>query len=490
MSYRANDFPNAPNPDNFYQDEAFGYRDDMTPLFSDKLFPSQGSPEDPEIDFALPDPQGAEFQFIQNTEVPYSQSVGETLESVAGKDKKNMTKRNRASGEILEYLIAEFAKNPSPSNVVRKAISTKTGMNERSVRIWFQNRRAKTKKMEKLNGTGEVSQHGSFSGAGSANNWPDEAFARRANSVPGSAAAVAAERLPIEINEKYCFVACNSLSVGTWQRLKSGYLNDAALKDLHNLSPRVLNTLMMTTDLLIILSRKDNELNYFFSGVFQNEKVLFRIYFPLLSIVSCVLLNNQRPQIREDDINPLDAQLRLEVNRPPRFAVHFFKDPNSSEENPNQWSICEDFSEGQQVVSAHVGEGGKGIPHMLSGSLGYLRFLNNAILAFHEHAAAQVSVPKDQGGQGEPGMLTDQDTDLTNLDAAVMGGNNPFMTPVDFSTVGSLAGFGNQFPDPEAKADMAFFEAAEEERNAPDVDLGLDADPLYEFNGTPKTYLI
>lgn len=106
-------------------------------------------------------------------------------------------KRIRATGEALEFLISEF-KNANPSPEHRKYISQKACMNEKAVRIWFQNRRAKQRKFERqrlrVNSTGGV------------NDFTTGLMKMSNNSIP------------IQINDKYCFINCSSLSVGSWQK--------------------------------------------------------------------------------------------------------------------------------------------------------------------------------------------------------------------------------------------------------------------------------
>ncbi|KAI9032604.1 hypothetical protein CLU79DRAFT_727077 [Phycomyces nitens] len=58
-------------------------------------------------------------------------------------------KRTRASPEQLGILEKTFNINPSPNNRVREQLSQQLGMSERSIQIWFQNRRAKVKNIAK-----------------------------------------------------------------------------------------------------------------------------------------------------------------------------------------------------------------------------------------------------------------------------------------------------------------------------------------------------
>ncbi|ORY20187.1 Homeodomain-like protein, partial [Neocallimastix californiae] len=53
--------------------------------------------------------------------------------------------RSRATPEQLAILEATFEKNTSPNSKLREALAEKVNMSERSIQIWFQNRRAKVK---------------------------------------------------------------------------------------------------------------------------------------------------------------------------------------------------------------------------------------------------------------------------------------------------------------------------------------------------------
>lgn len=58
-------------------------------------------------------------------------------------------KRTRATAEQLSVLEETFAVNVSPNSKLRKQLAEKLGMTERSIQIWFQNRRAKVKHIQK-----------------------------------------------------------------------------------------------------------------------------------------------------------------------------------------------------------------------------------------------------------------------------------------------------------------------------------------------------
>ncbi|KAI9316483.1 Homeodomain-like protein, partial [Dichotomocladium elegans] len=60
-------------------------------------------------------------------------------------------KRTRATPEQLSILEKTFSVNPSPNNRVREQLSRELGMSERSIQIWFQNRRAKSRQQQQSN---------------------------------------------------------------------------------------------------------------------------------------------------------------------------------------------------------------------------------------------------------------------------------------------------------------------------------------------------
>ncbi|RLV93532.1 Regulatory protein PHO2 [Spathaspora sp. JA1] len=288
------------------------------------------------------------------------------------------SKRTRASGEVLDFLLSEFERNANPTPEQRRFISEKAGMNEKAVRIWFQNRRAKLRKFERMQKQ-----------SGHANIPPPPSMSSRSSSYRYSMGDVGMRmsNIPIEINEKYCFIDCSSLSVGSWQRIKTGYHDENLLtNNLNNLSPFTLNTIMNNVDLLVILSKKNFEINYFFSAISNNSKILFRVFYPISSIVTCSLLDN--------NINKENNELRVCLAHQPKFSVYFFNGVNS---NSNQWSICDDFSEGQQVSQAYVQNNQTTIPHVLVGGKSSLQYLNSFILENNYPTAVgeQVSIPNE-----------------------------------------------------------------------------------------------
>lgn len=62
---------------------------------------------------------------------------------------ETIRKRTRATAEQLTVLEDTFAVNVSPNSKLRKQLSDQLKMTDRSIQIWFQNRRAKVKHMQK-----------------------------------------------------------------------------------------------------------------------------------------------------------------------------------------------------------------------------------------------------------------------------------------------------------------------------------------------------
>lgn len=311
---------------------------------------------------------------------------GDKASGAQPKDGKPRTKRTRATGEALNILKREFDENPNPNAQNRKRISELTGLPEKNVRIWFQNRRAKHRKTDRHNSRPSAVDMGGFG-----------------NLSP----AVDFDRIPLEANSSYSFVDVSSLTVGSWKRLKSGNLKADGLhvvQDLSNLSPISINEMMANaTDLMVLISKKNLEINYFFSAIAKNTKILFRIFFPISSVVDCSLSvetdSIPRDTEDQDDSDSYSknrmCELKLNVSKPPKFAVYFSDvlDQFSS----NQWSICEDFSEGRQVSDAFVG--GSNIPHILTGLEDSLKLMNSLILDFNstnQMMPPQQSQPQQQ----------------------------------------------------------------------------------------------
>lgn len=91
-------------------------------------------------------------------------STGTTSSHHSTLDKNGFTrsrKRTHLTASQIASLQASFAINPLPDASIRHGLSMSLGITERTVQIWFQNRRAKARKMEDIaNGRSTVTPGG------------------------------------------------------------------------------------------------------------------------------------------------------------------------------------------------------------------------------------------------------------------------------------------------------------------------------------------
>jgi len=273
-------------------------------------------------------------------------------------------KRQRATQDQLATLEVEFHKNPTPTATVRERIAEDINMTERSVQIWFQNRRAKIKLMAKKSiETGEDSdgkipesmrRHLALqvmAGKSLGGN-----FLGRSGLVPygggnmlmggdqGSQGKVVIQHLE-----------CRSLSIGSWRRIGQN-----------------------TMDLIIFYSPDKACMTYYIN----NDQAGYKIEYPFAFIKNIFLENG-------DAETP--SGLVVELNRPPNF----FMDSSGS----GGFYQCGDFTEEQQasqIMIHHLG----GHPKVLSGQLAKLISLES-FMARHspyEHQQLSVSAPVSPTG--------------------------------------------------------------------------------------------
>ncbi|KAJ8103940.1 hypothetical protein POJ06DRAFT_293654 [Lipomyces tetrasporus] len=101
---------------------------------------------------SLSDSNNTSTSNVATTTPPTSQPSlsrrGSSRKSTMTQQQKN-NKRQRATTEQLAILETEFSINPAPNGKTRLRIADQINMTERSVQIWFQNRRAKIKLLAK-----------------------------------------------------------------------------------------------------------------------------------------------------------------------------------------------------------------------------------------------------------------------------------------------------------------------------------------------------
>lgn len=251
-------------------------------------------------------------------------------------------KRQRATQDQLVTLEQEFNKNPTPTAAVRERIAQEINMTERSVQIWFQNRRAKIKMIAKKSiETGE-----------DCDTIPDSMrhylamqydlhkpgardFLGPASGMGGFGsngfAGVAGPSGKVMIHH----FTCQSLSIGSWRRIGQNVM-----------------------DLVIFYSPDKATMTYYIN----NDSAGYKIEYPF-SYIKNVTLDPGDQTPNPNGGPSRQGGLLVELMRPPLFWM------DSS--NSGGFYQCSDFTEDQQasrVMVHHLG----GHPKVLSVQLAKL----------------------------------------------------------------------------------------------------------------------
>ncbi|KAL1969266.1 hypothetical protein VTN77DRAFT_9458 [Rasamsonia byssochlamydoides] len=277
-------------------------------------------------------------------------------------------KRQRATQDQLVTLELEFNKNPTPTAAVRERIAQEINMTERSVQIWFQNRRAKIKMIAKKSiETGEdcdsipESMRQYLAMQFDPNKPGGRDLFGRTSGLGGYGSnggynSESSHSGKIVIHH----FTCHSLSIGSWRRVGQNAM-----------------------DLVIFYSPEKATMTYYIN----NDSAGYKIEYPFSFIKNITLESGeQNPNLNGAPARP--AGLLVELNRPPLFYM------DSS--NSGGFYQCGDFTEDQQasrVLIHHLG----GPPKVLSMQLAKLvsleAFQNR--LAFNNYAASTpVSPPR------------------------------------------------------------------------------------------------
>jgi len=263
-------------------------------------------------------------------------------------------KRQRATQDQLTTLEIEFNKNPTPTANVRDKIAQEINMTERSVQIWFQNRRAKIKLLAKKSlETGEdidlipesMRQYLAMQAAETGKGLGG-VFLGRSGLLPfGQGNILMAGDQSNQGKVLIHHLTCRSLSIGKWTRVGQN-----------------------TMDLIIFYSPDKCTMTYYIN----NESAGYKIEYPFSYIKNVYLENN------EGDPNKVGG-IVIELNHTPNF----FMDSNP---NGNGFFQCGDFTEDQQATHCMIHQLG-GNPKVLSGQLAKLASLES-FMNRHHHSAA------------------------------------------------------------------------------------------------------
>ncbi|KAM0338842.1 hypothetical protein ACHAPQ_002100 [Fusarium lateritium] len=274
-------------------------------------------------------------------------------------------KRQRATQDQLTTLEVEFNNNPTPTATVRERIAEEINMTERSVQIWFQNRRAKIKLLAKKSlETGEdidsipesmrayLAMQAMESGKGLGGS-----YLGRTGLVPfGHGNMMLGGDQGGQGKVLIHHLTCRSLSIGKWTRVGQN-----------------------TMDLIIFYSPDKCTMTYYIN----NEQAGYKIEYPFSSIKNIFLENG------EGDPTKLGG-IVIELNRPPNFFM-------DSSPTTNGFFQCGDFTEDLQATHCLVHHLG-GNPKVLSGQLAKLVSLESFMNRHNPHPyndphALSVSAP-------------------------------------------------------------------------------------------------
>ncbi|KAK2672486.1 Homeobox domain [Fusarium oxysporum f. sp. vasinfectum] len=261
-------------------------------------------------------------------------------------------KRQRATQDQLTTLEMEFNNNPTPTATVRERIAEEINMTERSVQIWFQNRRAKIKLLAKKSlETGEdidsipesmrayLAMQAMESGKGLGGS-----YLGRTGLLPfGHGNMMLGGDQGGQGKVLIHHLTCRSLSIGKWTRVGQN-----------------------TMDLIIFYSPDKCTMTYYIN----NEQAGYKIEYPFSSIKNIFLENG------EGDPTKLGG-IVIELNRPPNFFM-------DSSPTTNGFFQCGDFTEDLQATQCLVHHLG-GNPKVLSGQLAKLVSLESFMNRHNPH---------------------------------------------------------------------------------------------------------
>ncbi|KAJ3332855.1 hypothetical protein HDU76_012848 [Blyttiomyces sp. JEL0837] len=339
----------------------------------------------PSLRLGIPHPSPAQSPILSSssTSTPQTSSTTETPSTIPcpygppiqlRPDGKR--KRVHASKEQLAMLEAAFQQNPKPNSRGRIEICKRVGINSRSVQIWFQNRRAREKKMTS-EGSGGASRSSSSMGTGGGHSSPDandlfneaqptttiNTDPRRRISMPNltndnnNNTILELNTIPSEPVQ----IQVTSLVIGTWRRFSK-----------------------KQNDLVCILSPLESILRW----TVTESGFSFKMEMPFSALVDASI----------DPIDSKHCSLTIDFNMIPYFAkeVHIATAPNSMDPSstPAQTTTttgifvaCDDFTESRQASSV--------FKHVLTGPSESIERAFAVLTAIsqssHTHASSQLS---------------------------------------------------------------------------------------------------
>lgn len=244
-------------------------------------------------------------------------------------------KRQRATPQQLSILRSEFLVNSTPNAKTREEIGQKIDMTERSVQIWFQNKRAKAKQFARRhnpNFNSNTQFAGNFyisptlspmspmanSQMGGTDAAVQNAFLSTASLVPFNPnmdnSMMPEEGQICQLMQQRqgdISIPCNSLNIGSWRRVSSA----------ESAPPN---------NLLVTYSSADSSLSYTMFADYSG----YQIKMPMCDVKSIHYSQTQN--------DPCLGELYVQLVKPPTFLIQ-------SAKTMGEWVICLDFSEMKQA---------------------------------------------------------------------------------------------------------------------------------------------
>ncbi|CDR99786.1 hypothetical protein, partial [Sporisorium scitamineum] len=294
-------------------------------------------------------------------------------------------KRNKCTPDQLRSLEAFFEKNRNPTGRIRLELSRRLRMPERSVQVWFQNRRAKLKTVERRGDTSDSSRKKSCS-------------IRLNDKDAHKAGANRMARDATDQTPSVTAIPTSALCIGTWRRV----------------SP-----------LICFFSRRLQSLTWYLTS----ESIGFKLEIPWTSIRSAYFDGPSNPSIAEraEGVRVPLGHFVIDLERPPTFFMEVFRSApltgkNGVAEEPKvSWRQCEDFTEDHQAmtVSRHVLNGPYEELRSAVQALAKCNDVLERLIKFHdEDQRAAGAIPTGSGSTADNFGL------VTNV-----GGPEPFPPP-------------------------------------------------------------
>ncbi|KAJ1025930.1 hypothetical protein NDA16_002556 [Ustilago loliicola] len=324
-------------------------------------------------------------------------------------------KRNKCTPDQLRSLEAFFEKNRNPTGRIRHELSRKLRMPERSVQVWFQNRRAKVKTFERRGDAGSDSCKQK-----SCSTRLSEKETYRPVGLNGRSSRDAGDQVP-----SVTAIPTSALCIGSWRRV----------------SP-----------LICFFSRRLQSMTWYLTS----ESIGFKLEIPWTSIRSAYFDGPTSPSVAEraEGVRVPLGQFVIDLERPPTFFMEVFRSApikNGTTEEPKvSWRQCEDFTEDRQAMTVSR--------HVLNGPYEELRSAVEALARCNDvlHKLIEFRDAKRRAIGDIPTGSGSTADNFGLIHSSGLRPVEPFMSPIDASTgFPNVDAYGNTMQMPMQSAAMS-----------------------------------